>query len=214
MMDAPGGGGRNGCSGGGQGPKPPKGGGEHADATHRDHFAEAHRDLLERVAAQVATPICERISIIDAVKEVGVELTRLPSEGGVERTLQKIADLAVRSLGADAVTVYQYVHDRDEFPVEGTGPTISGAIGDKLPMQRKVHPGDVPWTMVKERRSGFYGNVQEQDFLTREIRRPGEPPRPRFVAREGIRYSRTFLQAAGGDVRRRAFGGPLGHPKQ
>jgi len=43
---------------------------------------------------------------------VGVELTRLPGEGGVRRVLEKIADLAVRSLGADVVTLYEYDQER------------------------------------------------------------------------------------------------------
>lgn len=151
------------------------------------------RERLEFVARQVAAPIAGRISILDALAEVGVELTRLPREGGVEPVLKKIAQLAVRSLGADAVTLYQYIQEKDEFPVEGTGPTIAGPIEDPSPMRRKVHPGDVPWTVVKERKSGFYSDVREQGFLTREVQRPGDTPRSRFIEREGIKSMAALL---------------------
>ncbi|MEW5987526.1 MAG: GAF domain-containing protein, partial [Chloroflexota bacterium] len=164
-----------------------------ADAEEKGYFTEWHQVRLESVARQVASPIAERISILDALAEVGVELTRLPREGGVEPVLQKIAQLAVRSLGADVVTLYQYIQEKDEFPVEGTGPTIGGTIGDKNPMRRKVFPGDVPWTVVKERKSGFYADVHEQGFLTRDIQRPGDKPRQRFIKREGIQSMAALL---------------------
>lgn len=164
-----------------------------ADAAEKNFFTETHRKKLESVAQQVAAPIAERISILDALAEIGVELTRLPREGGVEPVLEKIAQLAVRSLGADVVTLYQYIQEKDEFPVEGTGPTIAGEIRDPRPMRRKVYPGDVPWTVVKERKSGFYSDVHEQDFLTCEVARPGEKPRPRFIEREGIKSTAALL---------------------
>jgi len=171
-----------------------------ADAAEPRAFTDWHRQLLESVAAQAAPPIAQRISIIDALAEVGVELTRLPQKGGVERVLEKIAELAVRSLGADAVTVYQYDESQDEFLVEGTGPTMGGLINDPRPMQRKVHPGDVPWTVVKERKSGFYANVQDEEFLTRDVRRPGDDPRARFVTREGIRSMAALLLPSRAEV--------------
>jgi signal transduction histidine kinase len=164
-----------------------------ADAVERGYFYGGREVVLEAIARDVAAPIAARISIIDALAEVGVELARLPNEGGVERTLEKIAELAVRSLGADVVTLYQYLQDKDEFPVAGTGPTIAGSIGDRLPMRRKVYPHDVPWTVVKERRSGFYADVHSEDFLTREVQRPGDVLRPRFVDREGIKSMAALL---------------------
>ena len=164
-----------------------------ADAAERNFFTEAHRERLESVARQVAAPIAERISVLDALAEVGVELSRLPREGGVEPVLEKIAQLAVRSLGADVVTLYQYIQEKDEFPVEGTGPAIAGGIKEPRPMRRKVYPGDVPWTVVKERKPDFYSDVYEQDFLTSQVERPGDTPRPRFVEREGIKSMAALL---------------------
>src|SRR6266700_3178868 len=46
-----------------------------ADSEERRFFSAKHRSLLESVARQVSKPIAERISIIDALAEVGVELT-------------------------------------------------------------------------------------------------------------------------------------------
>lgn len=163
------------------------------DAAEKDYFTEKHRKRLEFVAQQVAAPVQERISILDALAEVGIELSRLPRGGGVEPVLEKIAQLAVRSLGADVVTIYPYIQERDEFPVEDRGPTIFPRIWDPSPMRRKVYPGDVPWTVVKERKSGFYSDVQKEDFLTREVERPGDTPRPRFVEREGIKSMAALL---------------------
>ncbi len=164
-----------------------------ADAIERNYFTNAHKERLEYVAKQVSVPIAERISILDAIAEVGFELSRLPKEGGIELVLEKIAQAAVRSLGADVVTLYQYIQDKDEFPVEGMGPTTAGSIGDPRPMRRKVYKGDVPWTVVHERRSGFYSDVHKQDFLTREVERPGDAPRPRFIEREGIKSMAALL---------------------
>ncbi len=164
-----------------------------ADAVEKRHFGESHREKLEWVAREVAAPIAERISVLGAIAEVGYGLTRLPREGGVELVLKKIAEAAVRSLGADVVTLYQYVQQKDEFPVEGTGPTTAGTIGDPSPMRRKVYEMDVPWTVVHERRSGFYSDVQEQDFLTGKVNRPGDTHRSRFSEREGIKSMAALL---------------------
>jgi signal transduction histidine kinase/CheY-like chemotaxis protein len=164
-----------------------------ADAQEPGYFTAKRQQQLEDVARLVADPVAERISVIAALAEVGVELTRLPNRGGVERVLEKIAELAVRSLGADVVTVYQYDEATGDFPVEGSGPTVGGEISDPSPMRRKVHVDDVPWRVVNERRSGFYADVQREDFLGGEIQRPGEAPRPRFIAREGIRSMAALL---------------------
>jgi len=164
-----------------------------ADSEERRFFSAKHRSLLESVARQVSKPIAERISIIDALAEVGVELTRLPKEGGVDQVLDKISDLAVRSLGADVVTLYQYIQETDEFPVEGTGPAIGGVLIDRNAMKRKIYPGDVPWTVVKERRPGFYVDIHNEEFLTREVRRPGAKPKLRFVEREGVKSMAALL---------------------
>jgi signal transduction histidine kinase/CheY-like chemotaxis protein len=99
----------------------------------------------------------------------------------------------VRSLGADLVTLYQYIQDKDDFPVEGKGPAVGGILLFPGPMHRKVYPGDVPWTVVKERKSGFYSDVDQHDFLAGPVDRPGDKPRPRFIQREGIKSMAALL---------------------
>jgi signal transduction histidine kinase len=145
-------------------------------------------DILTSIAQQVARPIAERvrrIDILEGLYEVGTELTRLPAEGGVEHVLERIAQAAVKYLGVDLVTLYQYDQDRDHFPVEGKGPTIGGGLREPGPMQTKVHPGDVPWIVVhEENQAGWYPDVRSADFLTRDI--PREDGRNRFIEREGI----------------------------
>lgn len=165
-----------------------------ADAVEKGYFTESHKKRLEHVARQVATPIAERISVLAALSEIGVELSRLPREGGVEPVLDKIAQLAVRSLGIDVVIIYPYIQERDQFPVEGKGPTIAGEIRDPRFMRKSVYPGDVPWTVVvKERRSGFYSDVLKRNFLTGEVARPDDSPRRRFAVREGIQSMAALL---------------------
>ncbi len=143
---------------------------------------------------QLHGDIWARLSVVDALAKVCVELARPPKEGGVKWALQTIADLTARSLGADVVTIYQYDHDRGEFLGAGTGPALSGAVSDWPTMQRGVQPGDAPWTVVKERRSGFYSDVGAQAFLAGQS--PGKPG-PRFIAREEIKSVAALLLPRG-----------------
>ncbi len=164
-----------------------------ADSNKKEYFTGSHLAALKEVARQSSKPIADRISIADALSQIGVELTRLPKRGGVDSVLSKIADLALRALGADIITLYQYNQEKDVFLVEGRGPTVAGEIRVPGPMRRKVYPGDVPWTVVKQRKSGFYPDVEAQEFLQQDVERPGETPRPRFIQREGIKSMAALL---------------------
>lgn len=164
-----------------------------ADSRETNYFTKRHQNRLQRVADQISKPLAERISITDALAQIGVELTRLPKGGGVDLVLSKIANLALRALGADIITLYQYSQEKDTFLVEGKGPTIAGAINNPGPMNRKVHPGDVPFRVVKEGRSGFYPDVGNEPFLRDPVSRPGEQNRPRFIKREGIHSMAALL---------------------
>jgi signal transduction histidine kinase len=158
-----------------------------ADDTNVDHFTQDDVDTLSFIANQVARPIAERVrrlDILEGLHEVGIELTRLPAEVGVEHVLERIARAAVKYLGVDLITLYQYDQDRNHFPVEGKGPTIGGKLLVPGPMQTEVHEGDVPWIVVHQRRSGWYPDVHSVDFLMRDISR--EDRRKRFIEREGI----------------------------
>ncbi len=164
-----------------------------ADAAEPGYFTEEHQKTLEDIARQVAVPIADRIGILDALSQVGVDVSSLPGEEGVEGVLQDIANLTMRSLGADVVTLYEYIEEKDEFPVAGKGPFIAGTLVDAKYMDRKIFPGDVPWTVVKERRPGFYPDADKQGFLTEPVRRPGEESRKRFVHRERIKSMAALL---------------------
>jgi hypothetical protein len=164
-----------------------------ADDSRKGRFSKADLQRLEGVAREAAEAIANRISPLEALTRVGVELARSPREGGVGAVLDKIAHLALQSLGADIVTVYQYDQAKDYFPVEGTEPTIAGEIRDPTPMRRKVYPGDVPWTVVHQRKSDFYSDVSQQSFLKGEVDRPGDTPRLRFIEREGIKSMAALL---------------------
>jgi signal transduction histidine kinase len=164
-----------------------------ADSSQRRYFTKTHEKQLKLFATQVAKPIASRVGILDALAQIGTELTRSPHEGGISQVLQTITSLAVRSLGADVVTLYEYIQESDRFPVEGTGPTIAGKIKDPRPMRRKVFQGDVPWTIVKQRNSDFYSEVRQHKFLKGQVHRPGDKPRPRFIEREGIKSMAALL---------------------
>lgn len=164
-----------------------------ADSEVLGFFTEEHRKTLESVAFQVAHPIAERTSILDALAEVGVELSRLPSVGGIDAVLDKIARLAVSSLGVDVVTIYPYIQEADHFPVEGKGPAVAGVLREPEHMRRKVHSGDVPQIVIESRTSEFYSNVIDVPFLTVEIARPEQEIRARFVEREGIKSMASLL---------------------
>ncbi len=164
-----------------------------ADSEYEAYFTKEHIKRMELIADKVSGPINERISIIEALSKFGVELTRLPRLGAVDTVLEKISELAIRSLGADIVIVYQYIQDRDEFPVEGKGPSTGGDIKYKEPMMRKIYKGDVPWAVVKQRRPGFFPDVYKEDFLKNHISRPGEKDRPRFIERENIKSMAALL---------------------
>lgn len=158
-----------------------------ADDKSAGRFAEADVRILEAIAKEVATPIADRVKrldILDGLHEVGVELTRLTTEAGVEHVLDRIARAAVNSLSVDLVTLYQYDQEQDHFLVEGRGPTIGGRLLVPGPMQTKVHEEDVPWIVVHHDRSGFYPDVHAENYLTKDI--PREDNRNRFIEREGI----------------------------
>lgn len=163
-----------------------------ADSHRARHFTDRDRERLEALAVQVAPAIAERINALEAVAELAFSLSRLPEQGGVKPVLDRIAELAVQSLGADVVTVYQYDQQRGEFTVPDTPLTMAGSFRHERAMREKIRPGDVPWTVVKDRRSGFYPSVQEVPFLTQDAKTDARQ-RPRFVEREGIQSMAALL---------------------
>ncbi len=165
-----------------------------ADSEKRDFFNDEIVNKLNEIAIEVAPLIAERISFLDALKEVSIELSKSPEAGDVDKVLQKISDVAVKSLGIDIVTLYQYDHSNNEFIIETGGPKIGGTLKKLSDMRTKVHLQDVPYQVLKKREGPlFYKNVNQVKFLSEEIKRPKEDNRPRFIERENIKSMAAFL---------------------
>ncbi len=165
-----------------------------ADSEEINFFKKKIIKKLNKIAKEVAPLIAERISFLDALKEVSMELSKTTAEGDVDKVLQKISDVAVKSLGIDIVTLYEYDQSKDEFIIESGGPKIGGTLIDESRMRTKVEKKDVPYHVSKERKGPlFYKNVNDVDFLTKKIKRKDEGDRPRFIERENIKSMAAFL---------------------
>ena len=165
-----------------------------ADSELKDFFNEKKATKLIKIATEVAPIISERISFLDAIKEVSIELSKSPSEGDVDKVLQIISDVAVKSLGIDIVSLYEYDQSTDEFIIEQGGPKIGGSLNDDTYMRTKVHKQDVPYQVLQERDGPlFFKDVTKINFLSNEIKRKKGNDRPRFIEREKIKSMATFL---------------------
>ena len=164
-----------------------------ADGSEPCRFSSDDEIALMQVAEEVAQPIATKIGILDALLAVSKDLARMPREGGVERVLKKIADAAVNALGVDVVTLYQYDEEKDQFLVEGTGPTVGGILRNPAPMRTRVYSDDVPYQIVRGRKPGFFESTEGEGFLRDPVERFGADPRPRFIEREGIKSMAALL---------------------
>jgi signal transduction histidine kinase len=157
-----------------------------ADATEQDWFHADQRTFVEEVATAVAPALARKISVLDALLEVSKHLARMPHQGGVNAVLQSIVDQATRALGADVVTLYQYDQARQEFLVEGSGPTVAGRLFHPEAMQTRVYSDDVPFQLVKTGQSLFVPRTDRQEFLHHAYSRVDRTHHARFVDREKI----------------------------
>jgi signal transduction histidine kinase len=165
-----------------------------ADSELKDFFNEEKKNRLVDIAAEVAPIISERISFLDAIKEVSIELSKSPSEGDVDKVLQIISDVAVKSLGIDIVSLYEYDQSNDEFIIDKGGPKIGGSLNDDTYMRTKVYKQDVPYQVLQKRDGPlFFKDVAKIDFLSKEIKRKKGKDRPRFIEREKIKSMAAFL---------------------
>ena len=157
------------------------------------YFIEENQQKLEKIALKFAPLIAERISFLDAFKEVSMELLKSPAIGDNDKVLQKIVDVAVKSLGIDIVTLYEYDQKNNEFIVKEKGPKIGGKLQKKDSMMTKVYKTDVPYKIIEKREPLFCTDVKKEDFLANEIQRPNEKNRPRFIERENIKSMAALL---------------------
>src|SRR6185503_4686604 len=87
-------------------------------------------------------------------------------------------------------TVYQYDQARNEFLVEGTGPTIAGRLREPAPMRTRVHPGDVPFYIVRNRLSTV------RTFFTTISNGRARPVPGSSIAKELSRWQRYCCRSA------------------
>ena len=164
-----------------------------ADARRPDSFTVKHLETLEEVATIVANPIAEKVRGAAVLAEIGMDIVELTREGEADLLLQKIAEAAVKRLGADVVTLYQYNQENDEFLVEGTGPTVSGELRHPETMRTSIDDNDVPYIFVRKRESGFFPDVHRVNELSADIERPRTKSDERFIVREGIKSMAALL---------------------
>ncbi len=165
-----------------------------ADSEEKNFFNKQKEKVLVDIAAEVAPIISERISFLDAIKEVSIELSKSPSEGDVDKVLQIISDVAVKSLGIDIVSLYEYDQSSDEFVIDKGGPKIGGILNDDTYMRTKVYKEDVPYQVLQKRDGPiFFKDVTKIDFLANKIKRKKGKERPRFIEREKIKSMAAFL---------------------
>lgn len=164
-----------------------------ADSEKANFFEEKHLSILKKVAEKASKPISEKSNITSVIADIGMDLIRLPYEGDAELLLKKIADAAVKALGADVVTLYQYDQDKNEFLVKNKGPTVAGKLNYPEFMRTQVYDTDVPYIFVENRESGFFPNVDKNSVLSGKINRDEPIPRARFIEREGIASMAALL---------------------
>jgi GAF domain-containing protein len=165
-----------------------------ADAERPGAFTDWHVTQLERFAASVAPYVANRPSVFEAAVAIGLELAPVAGSGGVKAVLAKIAKVAVESLGADIVTLYEYDQAKDLFLVKDTGPTIEGTIFHPEAMRTEVQEQDIQWIMVHDRQRvpvGFYDDVRRGAQL--QAPRVDARQNQRFVDREQVRSMAALL---------------------
>ena len=144
----------------------------------------AQQDILQSIGEAFRRDN-ELADALARLSEVGQALVSLEaSSGELERLLQQVVESAQAVLGADVVTVYRYLQDRDEFLVP---PVQVGDLREPEVPKEYVFKDDVVVRIVRGGSSLYSSNAQgEPQFAGPfEVERP-ERPEKRFVAREGI----------------------------
>ena len=157
-------------------------------------FEEEQRGYIELFANQTAVAIynarlyeqaSQRADTLARLSFVGQALVSLEaSPGELERLLQQVAESAQEVLSADVVAIYQYIQDRDEFPVRCVR---VGDLHHPIGPLVKVFDDDVVFKVVRGGSPLYSPDAQSVPQLSDpfEIERPGRPEK-RFVVRESI----------------------------
>jgi GAF domain-containing protein len=131
---------------------------------------------------------------------------------GAGRLLRHIAGSALNILGADVVTIYEYLESEETFLSD---PDRAGRLYHSGTMGTEVGEQDAPSLIVKKCKeegiSAYYAPDSAADPILNPIKRL-RPPRKResFVEREKIKSSAGILLVAGPGVGRRTERGIVG----
>jgi len=109
---------------------------------------------------------------LNSLHQIALVLTKITD---LNRVLQEIASAAIRTLGADCITVYRYSPQKSEFE---TPPLMVGLIREREAMQTPLKAKVVP-VRVLQKRQAHFAYVAENDPIM-------SGP---FVAREKIKSS-------------------------
>jgi len=173
-----------------------------SDARTLGRLAEGIADTIEQLAVDTFISYKKRLKQLEALHEVGQELSRVAFESPEElpTLLEKIVKEAERVLEADLVTLYQYHEKDDGFEAP---PTMSGDFEHPEWMVARVNRGDAPYRIVEMGKSYYSERARSDEIMrAREIVPAGDdlPERPSFVDREGIKSSAGILLRAGREV--------------
>jgi signal transduction histidine kinase len=119
------------------------------------------------------------------VEEAGDDIAK----SNLAYLLQEIAEIGVRRLGIDLVTIYRYDQDKNQF---GLPETRAGEMRKPGHVHHEVREDDVVARIVRARKSFYFRNAEKARFLGGRENR--------FVEREGIVSSAGLLLQAGANT--------------
>jgi signal transduction histidine kinase len=164
----------------------------------RKRLTRAQQDMLQSLSEEIKRAN-GRADTLAKLSEVGQALVSLDtSPGELERLLQRVAENAQKVLGADVVSIYQHIQDRDEFLVP---PVEVGELREPAVPKDKVFDDDVVVKIVRRGNPLYAPDVQGEPQLSglHEVERP-ERPQERFVVREDIASSAAVPLRAGTEI--------------
>lgn len=159
-------------------------------------------DAIDQLAVDHFVEHIKRLRQIESLYAVGQELSGAAFESPDELSnlLKHIVKRAQRVLRMDLITLYQYYQREDRFD---TPPSLSGGFYHPEWMVGPVKRGDVPYQIIKGKKSHYSENVHS-DLLWRSgqviAAGDGLPERPSFTDRERVKSAAGILLKAGKEV--------------
>jgi GAF domain-containing protein len=158
-------------------------------------FSAEEQDTIRLFAQQAAMAIdysglheqaAVRTEALKRLHNLSFALTSMAgSPESVEAVLTQFAEAGLSSLGADLITVYRYVENRDEYILP---PVEVGERKDLSVRKSRVYEDDVLRDIVRKRRAQYSPDAQQEPILTQPYTvTRHDAPSARFVYREDIR---------------------------